>query len=663
MIKMKSKIRISTVGYIGLVLFGAILYILNFGVDIRYHIYTLMSDKILPIMKSDFVVDTIGCRIPDLDPFDPIVQKFIHEEKPLKCHEKHQLLVDSNLTSLFIVKSALPFFNISDLDQLDCCYQPFWRSKPKKPDDKVDNKITYADNCTSFKESVSIQEEFVKVLCSVDSRNIYTNYHAFIPLKPEVEKRCKEARENSSTEEKERVSVLLVGMDAVSRMNFHRQLPKTLKILQNMKAIELLGYNKVGDNTFPNLVPVLSGLSEKELKDVCWPNKNAVFDECNWVWKNFSAAGYRTAFGEDATNIGLFNYVKRGFSKQPTDYYSRSYLMQSEKDIGFNKKLNAKLCIGSQMSLSVLLQYISKLAITMASKDFFGFFWGTSLTHDYLNFPSLGDGAYEQFLYNLSETGSLNRTVLIFFSDHGIRWGAIRETYQGRLEERLPFVFFIFPEWFRNKYPLASTNLRKNTHHLTTPFDMYETLTDLLNLDQIEMESIRKRSTEFDNSKQKPRGISLFLPVPKSRTCSEAGIEPHWCTCQRSEVLSVEDSIIKKMSSALVEHLNALLKPYGECSQLQVEDIKSASVQFPLQHLYNETKDGGLKDYVIVIQTTPGGALFEGTIRHQIKNDNVQVVGSVSRINSYGNQSSCILDYHMKLYCYCESYLNMNIKL
>ncbi|KAJ4441720.1 hypothetical protein ANN_11578, partial [Periplaneta americana] len=462
MIKMKSKIRISTVGYIGLVLFGAILYILNFGVDIRYHIYTLMSDKTLPIMKSDFVVDTIGCRIPDLDPFDPIVQKFINEEKPLKCHEKHQLLVDSNLTSLFIVKSALPFFNISDLDQLDCCYQPFWR---------------YADNCTSFKESVSIQEEFVKVLCSVDSRNIYTNYHAFIPLKPEVEKRCKEARENSSTEEKERVSVLLVGMDAVSRMNFHRQLPKILKILQNMKAIELLGYNKVGDNTFPNLVPVLSGLSEKELKDVCWPNKTP---------------------------------------------------------------------------------------------------------------------------YSMSAIG-----------DHGIRWGVFVKPIRDDWKKDFHLCFLFFLSGSETNILLLVLIYEKIHHHLTTPFDMYETLIDLLNLDQIEMESIQKRSTEFDNSKQKPRGISLFLPVPKSRTCSEAGIEPHWCTCQRSEVLSVEDSIIKKMSSALVEHLNALLKPYGECSQLQVEDIKSASVQFPLQHLYNETKDGGLKDYVIVIQTTPGGALFE----------------------------------------------------
>ncbi|KAJ4441721.1 hypothetical protein ANN_11579 [Periplaneta americana] len=613
-----------------------------------------VSDKPLPNMKSGFVVDTVGCRIPDLDPFDPVVRQFIFKEKPLKCHEKQPLLVDSNLTSLFIVKSALSFFNISDLDQLHCCYQPFWTTKPRKADGHFDNKIAFSNNCTSFKESVSIQEEFVKVSCYVDNQNIYRNYHAFISLKPEVEKRCQKVRDSSSTGQRERVSVLVVGMDSVSRLNFHRQLPRTLKILQNMKAIELLGYNKVADNTFPNLIPVLSGLSEKELKDV---------DECNWVWKNFSAAGYRTVFGEDDASNGIFTFAGRRFKKQPTDYYPRPYIMQSGDDIGFNKKLYTKLCLGSQMTFSVFLHYISKFAITMASKDFFGFFWSITLTHDFLNLPNLGDGTFEQFLLHLNETGSLNRTVLILMSDHGIRWGSIRETYQGRMEERLPFVFITLPEWFKNKYPTAIADLHRNTQRLTTSFDLYETLLDLVNLDQIEQDSIQRRSIKLNKSKQKPRGISLFLPIHKSRTCNEAGIVPHWCTCQRSKVIPVGDAIIKNMSLILVEHLNALLKPYGECSQLQLAEIRSANVQYPLEHLYTKTKDGGLKDYVIVIQTKPGDALLESTIRHSIANNSFQVTGIVSRINSYGNQSSCVADRHMKLYCYCKSYLNMRTKL
>ena len=136
-----------------------------------------------------------------------------------------------------------------------------------------------------------------------------------------------------------------------------------------MQAIELFGYNKLVDNTFPNLVPVLSGLSEKELQQMSWPNKSSVFDKCKWIWKNFSAAGYRTAFGEDATWMGLFSYLKRGFKEQPTDYYVRPFVKKAEDDIGHKKKMNAKLCIGSKMSAAVLLDYVSNFAITMSSKD------------------------------------------------------------------------------------------------------------------------------------------------------------------------------------------------------------------------------------------------------------------------------------------------------
>jgi len=87
-------------------------------------------------------VDTIGCRIPNLDPFDPDVQEFIKKEEPLNCHEKRPLLVGANLTALFILKSALPVFNITDMEQLDCCYQPFWRSKEHNGNVDFDNKIT-----------------------------------------------------------------------------------------------------------------------------------------------------------------------------------------------------------------------------------------------------------------------------------------------------------------------------------------------------------------------------------------------------------------------------------------------------------------------------------------------------------------------------------------
>jgi hypothetical protein len=62
------------------------------------------------------------------------------------------------------------------------------------------------------------------------------------------------------SEQTDRLSVIVLGFDSTSQLNFIRRMPKSLGFLQNnLKAIKLRGYNKVGENTLPNLVPLLSG--------------------------------------------------------------------------------------------------------------------------------------------------------------------------------------------------------------------------------------------------------------------------------------------------------------------------------------------------------------------------------------------------------------------
>ena len=52
----------------------------------------------------------------------------------------------------------------------------------------------------------------------------------------------------------------MIGVDSVSRLNFHRQFPETTRILkEKLGAYEMYGYNKVRDNTFVNLVPLFLG--------------------------------------------------------------------------------------------------------------------------------------------------------------------------------------------------------------------------------------------------------------------------------------------------------------------------------------------------------------------------------------------------------------------
>lgn len=62
-----------------------------------------------------------------------------------------------------------------------------------------------------------------------------------------------------SQDDKE-LGVAVIGLDSMSRLNFMRQLSQSYRFLtKNLEGVVLLGFNKVGENTYPNLIPMLTG--------------------------------------------------------------------------------------------------------------------------------------------------------------------------------------------------------------------------------------------------------------------------------------------------------------------------------------------------------------------------------------------------------------------
>lgn len=134
-----------------------------------------------------------------------------------------------------------------------------------------------------------------------------------MPIKAEVKVSTKESHFPL-------INVLVIGIQAVSRLNFHRQMEETALVLKGIGGVEFFGYNNRANNTFSNLIPILTGLTEDELVKNCWPSRYSRFDSCPFVWKEFSNNGYTTTFAEDASHIGIFSFNKMGFEEQPTDY-------------------------------------------------------------------------------------------------------------------------------------------------------------------------------------------------------------------------------------------------------------------------------------------------------------------------------------------------------
>lgn len=481
-----------------------------------------------------------------------------------------------------------------------------------------------------FERSITVPDEMVEVTCTLNENIIYLDYHTFVRPTAAVK-----MRKDGD------ISVLVLGLDSVSRLNFRRQMPKTDAFLSRLGNVEMLGYNKVEDNTFPNLLPVLSGLSVEEFRDRCWPRDSDYFDDCHFVWKDFKSANFSTAFMEDSPMIGVFNYLKNGFFNKPTDHYLRPIMLRSESKIGHEHHGNTIGCIGGQLGMTALFNYALKFASSMADRLYMAFVWSSSLTHDYIEYPRYGDNDLRAFFDKFNGSGQLNRTAVILMSDHGIRWGSYRDTSQGGLEDRLPMLRFVVPEWFRDMYPRAMRNLNENAVRLTTPYDLHETLLDLMDARRLDDDSIERRARTTGNG----RGTSMFLEISKYKTCETAGIPVHYCACHNVRTaLDVYDVDVARAATFLMQYINVQLSAHPLCANLSVYRIHRATVETGRDRT-------SVKDYEIQVTTVPGYAKFESTVRED--GGEFKMVGSVSRLNMYGNQSMCIKDAKIKLLCYC----------
>jgi hypothetical protein len=109
-------------------------------------------------------------------------------------------------------------------------------------------------------------------------------------------------------------------------------MPDTLAYLkQNLSAVEMKGFAKVGFNTVPTMIPMLTGLTYDEFRrSECIKNKTHL-DSCSIIWKSFSASGYRTSLAEDFAFATIFNSDwKYAFMNPPTDYYMRPFFAHTE---------------------------------------------------------------------------------------------------------------------------------------------------------------------------------------------------------------------------------------------------------------------------------------------------------------------------------------------
>lgn len=170
------------------------------------------------------------------------------------------------------------------------------------------------------------------------------------------------------------------------------------------------------------------------------------------------------------------------------------------------------------------------------------------------------------------------------------------------------------------------------------------------------------------------RSISLLRPVPKDRTCADAYIEPHWCSCLSLNYLDTNSELVKRAANVIVDKINLYTSEERHlCHILKLSRIVWAGLLQPRQRLLqfkkNRDFDGFLPElsstitksttelYQLKIHVEPGNAIFEASLTHNLFIDQFSVkIDDVSRINMYGKKAQCILKKNpdLRKFCYCR---------
>lgn len=389
---------------------------------------------------------------------------------------------------------------------------------------------------------------------------------------------------------------------------------------------------------------IMTGYNDPVSTEICEPTSVGKLDECPFLWKDFRDRGYVVAYGEDNPVLSTFNYARVGFLNTPTDYYTRPYWLAAYEHLNVTTRDHIDVCLGYNTVADHLFPYAFDYATLYKNNPFFGIFWSNTFSHDYFNGPTAMDDNVKDYLIDMENRGILNDSMVVFFSDHGIRFGDVRYLFTGWYEERLPYMFISLPPWFRDQHPEIVEALTFNRNRLTNPFDLHMTLKHVLELSG--------RAEALPPAPNCTNCHSLFKKMP-ARSCEEASIPNYWCACESYQEISIDDEMVRMVVNFTIDQLN------NELRQQRDDNDEPLCAELTLDKVYSARRgellivEDDFDIYMCIFSAQPSGAKFESSVKYSNKTEEFELNGSVSRINRYEHQGDCMNNPIMRKYCYC----------
>ncbi|XP_041674579.1 LOW QUALITY PROTEIN: uncharacterized protein LOC108110642 [Drosophila eugracilis] len=433
-----------------------------------------------------------------------------------------------------------------------------------------------------------------------------------------------------------RPSVLMIGIDGISQNNFHSNMPRIFNYLKTNGWFSMDGYTRVGKDTLPNLMAMLTGYSPHTWSNLKCQSERQLgcLKTIPLLWKRFKKKGYITAYGEGMSDLTMFNVDKFGFSENSIDFYARPYLeLKKRQD-----------CIDRRLNMRYILDFCEDFVKQHKniSRPLFGLCFSISISPErsYAN-----DRMQTELLEKLEKFKKMNvlsQYIVILFSDQGSLEKGKNKDF---IEKSLPILYIWLPTWFRLRHPEIVQALRINSKRLTSPYDLHLTLQHLLELGE-------RWPRAVDKLVDCPTCQTLFAPIPENRTCSDAGIGETYCPCDSYKMLNNKQVKQLPLGKLLIRSINSFLNHNNLrelCSKLSLNSIKTVLQRKDVKFTNGST-------YRVEFTAKPNNLRFSATTRYNHKNQVLEYlnVESINRLNNYQNDSNCMRRLRGRKFCVCK---------
>jgi hypothetical protein len=414
-------------------------------------------------------------------------------------------------------------------------------------------------------------------------------------------------------------TVLVLYLDAVSRLKFHQFYKNTLKVFQELNehnpesshiAIELEKLHSIGINSERNYPQFFSGVGSfdvgKFFHKQRGSSQKADITSANarepWLFDLAESQGYETIGTtsccynacennchekfQDATSYevgGVYQqYMSETGNRLPVSYnfpsaaYCEAAFRPNVLEKGCSScgrspitrvgksRPSRQLWGGNKLLMSYLLDWWkSALAQKSSSKRFGALILEESHNIEFFEEYDIAFGSFlrEILLGNGVKNYNLANSAIIVMSDHGLHYTAEFRTQTGKVANKQPFGYVLLPKKYMEEHKEEAHKIKHNAKGLVSPYDLRATVQYWLTGRDWGARALKETNSQSPVVQKvfgSQHGFNLHTTdIPSERTCVDAGIPKEFCAC---DLLPCKGSVRSTLGDRAKEVVNFINK-------------------------------------------------------------------------------------------------------